>query len=181
MLEDLGIDPFKHLLFLDNFEANNKRRWISSGEQYSYFYNDRFLFSSATGTGKCENEMITSPLDLPPAFDVELVGAWKTGADSDAYGILIGSDKDNFDHFGLSGDGRAIVRATRNNAASADLIGWIRMDAINRHAPNRLRVEARGKTWKYYVNGAYIGTVEHKPELTRYTFDQLKISRAPEN
>lgn len=193
LLKGLGIDPFKNLLFLENFEANNKRRWISSGGQYTYFYNDEFLFSTATTTGKCENEMMTSPLDLPRAFDVELVGTWKAGTDSDAYGILIGSDRDNFDHFGISGDGRAIVRPTRNNELSADLIGWIKIDGIERHGPNRLRVEVRGNTWKYYVNGAYIGTVENTLELNTYTFglrvcqgqtiafDQLKICRVPEN
>jgi hypothetical protein len=190
-LKDLGIDPFKNLLLLENFDSNNKRRWISSTGQYTYFYNHKLLLKSPTG--KCENEMMTAPLDLPRAFDVELVCTWKAGSDSDAYGILIGSDKENFNHFNISGDGKAIMRQTSNKELSADLIGWIIVDDIKKHASNRLRVEVRGDTWNYYVNGAYIGTIQNTLKLSAYTFglsvckgqtiafEQLKIYRVPEN
>ena len=189
-LKESGIDPFENVLFLENFEANNKRRWISSAGRYDYFYNDEFLM---TGTAdKCETEMLTSPLDLARSFDVELVSTWKSGTDNDAYGFLMGSDRDNFDLFGISGDGRATVRSTRNNEQSPDLIAWAPVEGINKPGANRLRVEVRGDAWKYYVNGTFVGAVENKLELPPYafglvvcqkqtiSFDQLKITYVPE-
>jgi hypothetical protein len=189
-LKGLGVDPYENVLFLENFEANNKRRWLSSSGRYDDFYNDEFVIKSAPD--RCETEIMTSPLDLPKSFDVELVSTWKSGAENDAYGFYIGSDKDNFDQFGISGDGRAIVRSTRNNEVSPDLIAWTAVDGIIKRGTNRLKVEVRGNTWKYSVNGTQVGTVENKLELPPYalgltvcqkqtiSFDQLKITYVPE-
>ncbi len=184
-LKSLGVDVFQNVLLLENFESNN-RRWISSNGRYDFFYNDEFLFSSAAGT--CENEMMTSPLDLPRDFDIELVSTWKSGIGSDAYGILIGSDKDNFNHFGISGSGQAVVRQVRDEVAT-DLLTWTDVPVIKRHGvgQNRLRVEVRGNTWKYFVNDTYIGTITNTMKMNKYTiglrvcrtqtiaFEQLKI------
>lgn len=156
LLKGLGIDVFKNLLLLENFESNN-RRWINSHRVYDFFYNDEFLFRS--GEGGCENEIMKSPLDLPRDFDIGLVSTWKPGVAGNEYGILVGSDENNFNHFGISGDGQAIVRFLRNNEVSTDLIAWTTVPAITKYgvAPNRVRVEVRGDMWKYYVNDAYIG------------------------
>jgi hypothetical protein len=191
-LKGLGIDAFKNLLLLENFESNN-RRWINSRGSYDFFYNDEFLFR--TGEGGCENEIIKSPLDLPRDFDIELVSTWKSGIASNEYGILIGSDENNFNHFGISGYGQAVVRPIRNNEVSSDLIAWTNVPAVKNYgaAPNRLRVEVRGDTWKYYVNDAYIGPIMNTMKVNKYiiglrvctgqtiAFEQLKISRIREN
>jgi hypothetical protein len=191
-LKGLGIDAFKNILYLENFESNN-RTWINSHGIYDYFYNDEFLFRSAKGG--CENEKITSPLDLPRDFDIELVSTWRSGTDVGEYGVFIGSDENNFDHFGISGDGRAVVRSIRNNELAGDLLAWTAVPAIKTQgsAPNRLRVEVRGGTWKYYVNDAFVGTLANTMEINTYlvglrdcleqavAFEQLKISRTREN
>lgn len=190
-LKRLGKDAFKNLLLLDNFESNN-RRWINSRGVYNYFYNDEFLFRSMEGG--CENEILKSPLDLPRDFDIELASTWKSGIAGNEYGMLMGSDKNNFNHFGISGIGQAVVRSIRNNEFSADLIAWTTVPAIMKFeaAPNRLRVEVRGDTWKYYVNDAYIGAITNTMNMNTYliglrvcpeqtiAFEQFKISRVHE-
>jgi hypothetical protein len=139
--------------------------------------------------------MMKSPLDLPRDFDIELVSTWKSGIAGNAYGIFIGGDENNFNHFGISGRGQAVVRPLRNNEVSTDLIAWTDVPAIKNYgaAPSRLRVEVRGDTWKYYVNGAYIGAIMNAMKMNKYiiglrvcqgqtiAFEQLKISRVLEN
>jgi hypothetical protein len=190
-LKGLGIDVAKNMLLLENFEANN-RTWINSRGGYDFFYNDEFLFRSREGG--CENEIMRSSLELPREFDIELVSTWIAGTDSNAYGIFIGSDENNFDHFGISRSGQAVVRPVRNNGSAADLIAWTTVPSIgnNGAAHNRLRVEVRGDTWKYYVNGEYVGMITNTLKMDRYViglrvcekqtiaFEQLKISRVRE-
>lgn len=184
-----GIDVFKNVVLLENFELNN-RRWKSASGRYNFFHNDQFLLGAEKNA--CENRVIKEFLDLPQAFNVELVSTWKSGIAGHEYGLLLGSDEKNFAHFGISGDGQAVVRSMRDNDSSADLIAWTNVAAIKKHgtAPNRLRLEARGDTWKYFVNDAYIGAVT-KLKMTKYmlglrvcqeqeiAFEQLKISRVP--
>jgi hypothetical protein len=191
-LKSLGIDGFKNILLLENFEFNN-RTWISSHGIYDFFYNDEFLFRSAEGG--CENEKFTSLLDLPRDFDIELVSTWRSGTGGGEYGVIIGSDENNFDHFGVSGDGRAVVRSVRNNELSGDLLAWTAVPAIKTRgaAPNRLRVEVRGDSWKYFVNDAYLGEITNTLRMNKYlvglrgcqeqtiAFEQLKISRVRAN
>jgi hypothetical protein len=192
LLKKLGIDAFRNLLLLENFEAN-RRKWFNSRRGYDFFYNDELLLSA--GADGCETEIMRSPLDLPQDFDVELASTWKSGISGDAYGVFIGSDENNFNHFGISGHGQAVVRPLRNNEVSTDLIAWTDVPAIKKQgaAPNHLRVEVRGNIWKYYVNDAYIGTITNTMKMNKaiiglrvcraqtIAVEQLKISRVLEN
>lgn len=186
LLAKLGFDAFRNILFLENFELN-KRTWINSSRNYDFFYNDEFLFGAEEGG--CEDQFMKSPLYLPRNFDLELVSTWKSGSSSDAYGVLIGRDESNFDTFGISSSGQAIVRATRDAESAPELLAWTNVPAMNLNgaAPNRVRVEARGDTWNYYVNDAFVGTVASTLNTSSYSiglrvcgkqmvvFDQLKI------
>jgi len=192
LLKSLGIDAFKNILYLENFEFNN-RTWISSHGIYDFFYNDEFLFRSAGGG--CENEKITTPFELPENVTIELTSTWISGSSGGEYGVLIGRDENNFDHFGISRDGRAVVRSVRNNELSGELLAWTAVSAIKTRgaSSNRLRVEFSGDIWKYYVNDAYVGTIENTMKGSKYlvglrgclkqtiAFEQLKVSKVREN
>jgi hypothetical protein len=192
LLKNRGMDVSKDLLLLENFESNN-RKWIDSQGRYKFFYNDEFLFRS--GEGACVKQVIKRPLELPGDFDIELESTWRSGAAAGEYGLLIGSDEKTFRHFGISGNGQATARSIKDNGSSADLIPWTAVSAIEKlgAAPNRLRVEARGDTWNYYVNDTYIGAITNTMKTNKYmiglrvcegqavAFEQLKISKVPEH
>ena len=188
VLKGVGIDAFKNILLLENYEANGGQ-WIKARGRLDFFYNDEYLFQSKED--ECENVVIKSLPDLPRDFDIELVSTWKAGMAGKEFGIAIGSDQHNFDHFGISADGQAVVRAIRNDQNTPDLVAWTRSNAIkvSGTAPNNLKIEVRGDTWNYYVNDAYIGAVPNTMSINTYliglricprqaiAFEQFKISR----
>jgi hypothetical protein len=186
-----GIDPSRNVVLLENFEAN-KRDWLDPDGRYDFFYNDEAVLGPAEGT--CENEVMKEPVELPKDVDIELTSTRKSGTDTGTYGLLIGSDTGNFYHIGISGNGEAFVQSVKNKDDITELIKWSDQHVSKRsEGRNSLKVEVRGDTWKYYVNGEFIGTIANAMKQDKYViglrvcrgqkiaFEQLKISRSGDN
>lgn len=89
------------------------------------------------------------------------------GPDDNAYGLVVRHvDDRSFFRFEVSGDGFFAVQAPRGPLAWEFLVDWTESAAIRKgRATNRLKVECRGATMIFYVNGV---------ELTRVQDDRYR-------
>jgi hypothetical protein len=97
---------------------------------------------------------------LPDNFDIELATYWKRGEDNNPYGLLLGLDENNFLVFCISGNGQAMVGFFQDQKYVQNLIPWKKMEIISA-SKNTIKVEVRGKSLNYRVNGHTAGSVEN--------------------
>jgi uncharacterized caspase-like protein len=159
------VQPSGSRIVLSEDFAANTRGWSvnPAWQYYSTDMRDGHYFLE-TKNDKCSVEVIPLPGDLSPNFDVELVSVWKYGKNNSGYGLALGRDRDNNYHFVISGNAQAAIWANENNQPKPDLLSWRQMSSIRQgdgRAANIQKVDVRGTTMTYSVNGQVVGQVNN--------------------
>jgi hypothetical protein len=149
--------PSGGLLLRDDFGADHLAWPVYEGGQ---FYDAGFeagRYFIATKNERCSMELITPPRALPSRWTVEVDASWRRGVDNNAYGLVIGNDREDYITFGLSGNRQAVIWLNLGDKAAPDVMSWkVMTGTIRADSPNLIRVEVRGRQMAYYVNGALV-------------------------
>jgi hypothetical protein len=151
------------IMFLDDF-ASNRHGWtIPAGDRHvvSEFTGGKYRIRSKND--ECHRAGILPAFDRPQNFDIELVSTGRTNVDTQGYGLVFGSDRENAYNFLITGTGRAKVELYQNGSQPA-LIPWNDASAgkASETTANRQKIEARGDMLRYYVNDRYVGEIRNE-------------------
>lgn len=137
------------------------KNWISYIRAGSYW-----IYTKNT---KCSQALITLPDALPANYDLEAETIWGSGAKAYGYGVALGSSKTTFYGFMVTGNGQAAVWTNIDNQVAPDVLAWVAGKARpgDGRAVNRLKIEVRGKTVRYFINGKFITRFQSRLDLTR--------------
>ncbi|RLD69371.1 MAG: hypothetical protein DRI95_00255 [Bacteroidetes bacterium] len=115
--------------------------------------------------GKMLGRAITSTISTPVTendnFKISVELTKLNGIDDNGFGLIWGGkDENNEYEFVISGNGQFKVIEWRNGIKK-DLIAWTFFSDIQKwdNAKNRLRIEKRGETIKFYINDNYVAVV----------------------
>ncbi len=181
------------LLLNESFSMLSYRRgWAKrvNDEKYDAYISTAGEYVINTKTNTSAIVGIRPLFILPDRCDIELVSTWKSGMDNRPYGLLIGTDLKDFYRFAVSADGHAkasryINGTIQSNSVSLKDGGAVRSDGIRK---NLHKVEVRGDTLRYYVNGNLVGEIDSRLKRNQWfvgvtvsdrqevTFDDLKIT-----
>jgi TolB-like protein len=146
--------PAAGLLFSESFR-DNSRAWptYDDGKFYDAAVTGGY-YVMETKNDKCSMEMVPLPSVLPSSFDIEWKTQWRKGVQDNAYGLVLGSSRQTFYHFGASGNGQTVVWLTVNDAAKADPMPWKVGTAATGDGTtmNLHRIEVRGPYITYFTN-----------------------------
>ena len=102
---------------------------------------------------------------LPDNFDIELETIWRSGDTNQAYGLAFGSSWDNSYRFHIAANGYAAIGLVIDKKyTQPEPMPWKSDPAIQKgdgNVSNVQRIEVRGNTFSYYVNGQLIGTIKN--------------------
>jgi hypothetical protein len=120
---------------------------------------------------ECHWSVIRSPFDKVENVDIELTGRRTSGVAGAGYGVIFGSDPENIYGFQVSSGGQAKVELYRNGVYVSDPVGWKDVPSVGspKKDANRLRVEVRGNTMTYSVNGAPVGDVKSELDMKEFS------------
>jgi len=180
--------PLKSMIsFLENFDRSDRGWSVHESRDYdAYFSSGGYIIK--TKHDGCSTEVIQIPLRLPENFDVELKSAWSAGLDNIPYGLVIGSSKEDSCRFHISKNGCANASAVIDGKIISKT-NWACGSAAVKSGTDVIQtVEARGRFFRYYVNGELAGTLFLYPERMelrvigvtvcgpqKVSFDELKI------
>lgn len=115
--------------------------------------------------GKMLGRAITSTINAPDLenddFKISAELTKLNGIDDNGFGLIWGSkDENNEYEFVISGNGQFKV-IEWENGIKTDLVAWTFYSNIQKwdHATNRLRIEKRGKSIKFFINDNYVAFV----------------------
>ena len=175
------------IAFLESFDRGDRGWTVHESRDVDAHFSSG-LYILKTKNDRCVTEIVPIPISLPENFEIELKSSWNAGLDNIPYGLVIGSGSEDSCRFHISKNGCA--------SASAVIDGTIvsRMDwtcggaAVKYGADIRQTVEARGRFFRYYVNGELAGSLFLYPERMelkvigvtvcgpqKVSFDELKI------
>ncbi|MDD5711323.1 MAG: FlgO family outer membrane protein [Smithellaceae bacterium] len=156
------IDTYGKILFFDNF-SSAKNGWpVYENQPYydTYFRDGRYFME--TKNEKKSLEVIDLPADLPDNFDVELTSSWQSGVTDSAYGLILGRDRNTYYVFGVSGNGQSVIWVTEDDIPRDDAMPWRAGTAKvsdGKYVENTQKVEVRGSSLSYHVNGTFLTTI----------------------
>ena len=163
--------PDKNVVFIENFDDD---RWgwdvREQGKSSEVYFDQGMYMMTRKKSEACTDEMISPPFAMPENFDIELRSIWKAGALSRPYGLILGKSRRDYYGFPIYGDGRAKVALVIDYKFDSNVIAHKSGKALEGDGTtsNLQKVEVRGNSFFYYVNGKYIGRVHNK----RLTFDR---------
>ena len=115
--------------------------------------------------GKMLGRAITSTIDYPGTendnFKISVELTKLNGIDDNGFGLIWGGkDENNEYEFVISGNGQFKVIEWKNRIKK-DLIAWTFYSNIKKwdNTTNRLRIEKRGESIKFYINDNYVAMV----------------------
>jgi len=173
--------------FLESFDHGDPGWNVHESRDYdAYVSQGRYILK--TKNDQCATEVIRIPLYLPENFDIELKSAWDAGLDNIPYGLVIGSSKEDSCRFHISKNGCANASAVIDGKIISKT-NWACGSAAVKSGTDVIQtVEARGRFFRYYVNGELAGTLFLYPERMelrvigvtvcgpqKVSFDELKI------
>ena len=119
-----------------------------------YYMEGKMLGRSITST-------ISTPVTENDNFKISVELTKINGIDDNGFGLIWGGkDENNEYEFVISGNGQFKVIEWKNGIKK-DLIAWTFFSNIQKwdNAINRLRIEKRGETIKFYINDNYVAVV----------------------
>ncbi|MFQ5926615.1 MAG: serine/threonine protein kinase [Terriglobia bacterium] len=179
------------LLYEDSFDSTRKHR-EKTGRYCKTRYGDGgFIVRNVTTKSTCHWNLWGTVGFLPSAVRIELSVRLLKGAKNQQFGLKFGnlSKESKFYYiFGTSGDGSYSLWR-RENQKWHYPTGWLKNPVVRSGygVTNRLAVEVRDNTIRYYVNGKYLGRWRAGADVRGYigffintpgmevTFDNLRV------
>ena len=174
------------IAFLESFDRGD-RGWNVYESRDSDACFSSGLYMLKTKNDRCVTEIVPIPISLPENFQIELKSAWNAGLDNIPYGLFIGSGREDSCRFHISKNGCACASAVIDGKMVSQM-DWTCGAAVKSGADIRQTVEARGRFFRYYVNGELAGSLflySERMELKvigvtvcgpqKVSFDELKI------
>jgi hypothetical protein len=163
LLNALGAAARPEPVFLETFDDNG-RDWLY-GETRANLqcYFDGLGYNMDNGRDNYVWNTIPAPKTLGELsdYDVEVEAVWKGGIDDNAFGFLLGSSVENFYDFCVSRNGGAISHRITDSRMKANAMDWNNDHGADLKTADsyRFKLEVRGNTAAYSVNGFPFGTV----------------------
>jgi len=160
-------------LFNEDF-SNNSRDWKVKDEGvHKMFLSDGSFVIDNQGTDSC---LVTSNVEIPESFDIELETTWQGGNNNKRFGLLIGTTEKLCFQFTITGNGycsiwewmigKPLFSKIERNLAKDDgkdiVYSWAKTDALRTNPGDKNIIRVQKTAWYMHTVGMIAFYINNK-------------------